>query len=151
MDNRINQNRIKNANFRGVRPNQVETGLSKGVEKMDELVKKMVDDLKKNVKDNVPSQGTFDVVWEEFENPEKALDATHFLLNVSCPKVKGAEDSRYLEAAAVQRFKDGDGYGAESVLKLGSKQEILDKLNEQGIEDIIRQKFIQLAKSLRGI
>ena len=150
MNNRINQNKINNINFSGVKPSNVNSGLAKGVEKMEELVKKMVSDLKNKAKnkDIVPSKGDFDVVWEEFENPDKSLSATHFLLKISVPKVPGAEDKRYLEAAAVKR---GSQYGAESVICLGSTQEVLDKLNEQGIEQIIKEKFIKLAKGLEDI
>lgn len=150
MDNRINHNKINNINFSGVKPSNVNSGLTKGVEKMEELVKKMVSDLKNKAKnkDIVPSKGDFDVVWEEFENPDKSLSATHFLLKISVPKVPGAEDKRYLEAAAVKR---GSQYGAESVICLGSTQEVLDKLNEQGIEQIIKEKFIKLAKGLEDI
>ncbi len=150
MDNRINQNKINNIKFSGVKPSNVNSGLTKGVEKMEELVKKMVSDLKNKAKnkDIVPSKGDFDVVWEEFENPDKSLSATHFLLKISVPKVPGAEDKRYLEAAAVKR---GSQYGAESVICLGSTQEVLDKLNEQGIEQIIKEKFIKLAKGLEDI
>ena len=150
MNNKINHNKINNINFSGVKPSNVNSGLTKGVEKMEELVKKMVSDLKNKAKDKskVPAKGEFDVVWEEFENPDKSLSATHFLLKISVPKVPGAEDKRYLEAAAVKR---GSQYGAESVIGLGSTQEILDKLNEQGIEQIIKEKFIKLAKSLEDI
>ena len=150
MDNRINQNKINNIKFRGAKPSNIHNGLEKGVEKMDELVKKMVADLKNKAKDrnNVPSKGPFDVVWEEFENPDKSLNATHFLLKISVPKVKGAEDKRYLEVAAVKR---GSQYGAESVIGLGSTQEIVDKLSEQGIEQILKEKFIKLAKSLEDV
>lgn len=150
MNNRINHNKINNINFSGVKPSNVNSGLTKGVEKMEELVKKMVSDLKNKAKnkDIVPSKGDFDVVWEEFENPDKSLSATHFLLKISVPKVPGAEDKRYLEAAAVKR---GSQYGTESVICLGSTQEVLDKLNEQSIEQIIKEKFIKLAKGLEDI
>lgn len=150
MNNRINHSKINNINYQGVKPSNVNSGLTKGVKKMDELVKKMVSDLKNKAKnkDIVPSKGNFNVVWEEFENPDKSLSATHFLLKISVPKVPGAEDKRYLEAAAVKR---GSQYGAESVIGLGSTQEILDKLNEQGIEQIIKEKFIKLAKGLEDI
>ena len=149
MDNRINQNsNIKNINFSGVKSNAVEACADKGAEKMEELIKKMITDLKNKVKEKVEPSGDFDAVWEEFENPDKALDATHFLLKVSPTGVKGAEDKRYLEAAALIR---GSQYGAESVLSLGSKQEILDKLSEHGLEQIIKQKFVSLAKSLENI
>ena len=147
MDNRINHNRINSTGFNGIKPNNVDKGLTKGVEKMEELVKKMVLDLKRTAKEKVQSQGE-NVVWEEFENPDKSLNATHFLLKISVPKVKGAEDKRYLEAAAVKR---GSQYGAESVICLGSPQEIMDKLNEQGIEQVLKDKFIKLAKSLEDI
>ena len=149
MNNRINpNNNIKNINFNGVKPNTVEAGMDKGAEKMEELIRKMIVELKNKVKEKVQPSGEFNVVWEEFENPDKALDATHFLLKVSPTGVKGAEDKRYLEAAAVIR---GTQYGAESVLSLGSKQEILDKLSEHGLEQIIKQKFVSLSKSLENI
>lgn len=148
MNNRINHNKIQNTQFHGVNPKAVNSGLTKGAEKMDELIKKMVADLKPKAKEKVSSYGEFDVVWEEIENKDKSLNATHFLLKISDTGVKGAENKRYLEAAAVIR---GSQYGAESVICVGNKKEILDKLNEQGIEQIIKEKFIRLAKDLENI
>ena len=55
---------------------------------------------------------------------------------------------RYLEVAAIKR---GTAYGAESVIKSGSTNEILDKLDEQGLEQVIKDKFVQLAKDLENI
>lgn len=120
---------------------------NQGVYMIDEHIKKMVEELKIKAK-NVPQQGEFDVVWAEFENKDKAIDATHCLLKISNTGVKGTEDERYLEVAALRR---GTRYGAEAVIGYGSTKDIQNRLNEQGIEQIIKDKFIQLSRDLEDI
>jgi hypothetical protein len=114
---------------------------------MIELIKKMVDELRIKAKD-VPPLGEFETVWTEFENKDKAIDATHCLLKISTPGVKGAENERYLEVAAIKR---GTRYGAQSVIGYGTTKDIQNKLNEQGIEQIIKDKFLQLSRDLEDV
>lgn len=144
MDNKINQNKINNIKFGGIKPKANE------VKNMDELIKKMVADLLARAEREVPEYGEFRVVWEEFKNPDKTLDATDFLLKITKPPkgLEGNEVERYLEAAAL---KQGSAYGAESVIGFGTKKDILNKLKEEDLCEKIKEKFIQLSKSLEDV
>lgn len=144
MDNRINQNRIAKTNFQGITPK------GKDVKNMDELIKKMITDLLNRAEREVPEYGEFKVVWEEFKNPDKNLNATDFLIKITKPpkELKGTEKERYLEVAALRR---GTPYGAESVIGFGTKEDILNKLKEENLCDLVKEKLIALAKDLENI
>jgi len=144
MDNKINHNRVNNINFNGIKPKANE------VKNMDELIKKMVADLLARAEREVPEYGEFRVVWEEFKNPDKSLEATDFLLKITKPPktLEGSEKERYLEAAALKR---GTAYGAESVMGFGSKQDILNKLKEPDLCEKLKEKFIELSKGLEDV
>ena len=62
---------------------------------MEEQLKKMIEDLRKQVVEKVPEKGLFDVVHEEYKNTDKRLNLSHILLKVSNTGVKGSEDKRY--------------------------------------------------------
>lgn len=145
MDNRINQNRITTkTQFGGIKPKPSE------VKNMDELIKKMITDLLARAEREVPEYGEFRVVWEEFKNPDKSLDATDFLLKITKPpkEIAGTEKERYLEVAALKR---GTPYGAESVIGFGTKEDILNKLKEDGLANKIKEKLISLSKGLEDV
>lgn len=152
MINNISYNNCSKPQFGAMWVNSKKVAASKrqGTNMIDELIKKMVAELREIAKDTkkVPHQGEFDVVWAEFENKDKAIDATHCLLKISPTGVKGAENERYLEVAALKR---GSGYGAESVIGYGSTNDVIRRLNEQGIEQVIKDKFIKLSKDLEDI
>ena len=148
MINSINQVKFYNPRFRGAGV-EISAPAKKGVNRMEELVIKMIEELKnKVIAKDVPPLGEFDVVWSEFENTDKAIDATHCLLKISSTGVKGSENMRYLEVAAIKR---GTPYGAETVIGYGTIKDILNKLNERGLENIIKEKFIKLSKDLEDI
>lgn len=43
---------------------------------MDEMIKKMIHDLLKQVLEKVPQKGSFPVVYELYENPDKRYNLT---------------------------------------------------------------------------
>lgn len=147
MINSINIYSPYSASFKGINSRNTTNSIKQGTNMIDELIKKMVEELRVKAK-SVPDFGKFGVVWSEFENKDKAIDATHCLLKISPAKYEGAETERFLEVAAIKR---GTQYGAESVIGYGSTKDVLDKLNERGIEQIIKEKFINLAKDLEDI
>jgi len=149
MINNISYNSFSNPQFgaKWVNANKVATQKRQGAMMIDELIKKMVTELREKAKDTkkLPERGEFDVIWSEFENKDKSIGATHGLLKISNTGVKGSEDKRYLEVAALRK---GSPYGAETVIGFGSTKDILDKLNEQGIEQVVKENFLRLAKDL---
>ena len=147
MINSINRVKIYSPQFRGGKIKN--TPAKEGANMIDEHIKKMVEELKLKIKEKkVPPFGEFDVVWSEFTNKDKSLDLTRCFLKISAIGNKGAENNRYLEVAAL---KDGSPLGGEIVIGHGTTKDILDKLNEQGIEQVIKEKFIKLAKDLEDV
>ena len=144
MDNRINHNKISNTQFGGIKPKANE------VKNMDELIKKMVADLLARAEREVPEYGDFKIVYEEFKNPDKSLLATDFMLKITKPpkNVEGHEKKRYLELVA---YNLPSPYIAEKVLKYGTKEEILAKLKEDGLTEVIKEKLIRLSKDLEDV
>ena len=144
MDNRINQNRTNNINFGGIKPKPSE------VKNMDELIKKMVADLLARAEREVPEDGDFKIVYEQFQNPDKNLIATDFMLKITKPpkNIEGHEKKRYLELVA---YNLPSPYIAEKVIGRGSKEEILAKLKEDGLCEQIKEKLIGLSKDLEDI
>lgn len=147
MINSINMYTPYSTNFRGINSKNVTTPIKQGANMLDELIKNMVEELKVKAKD-VPEFGKFDEIWSEFENKDTAIDATHCILKISPVKYVGAETERFLKVAAIKRDSQ---YGAESVLGFGTTKEVVDKLNERGIEQVIKEKFIKLAKDLEDV
>ena len=104
---------------------------------MRQLVAVAIARLREKVPTQVPDEGNFKTVYEEFENPDTTINLTHLKLKVTPVKVKGCEQVRYLELAA---YNFPNPYMAERVIKCGSKQEILDVLySDELLSDILRR------------
>ena len=144
MDNRINHNRIDKTQFGGIKPKASE------VRNMDELIKKMVADLLARAEREVPEYGEFKIVYEEFKNPDKSLFATDFMLKITKPpkEVEGHEKKRYLELVA---YNLPSPYIAEKVIGHGTKEDILNKLKEEDLCSVIKEKLVKLSKDLEDI
>lgn len=112
---------------------------------MEELIRKMIADLRKQVAEKVPEVGEFPVVYERYENPDKSLDLSHIILKVSDVSVKGSEDKRYLEIAVVNYPSP---YGSESVVGYGTTQDILDRLQEEALANDIVKKIHKMEREL---
>lgn len=116
-------------------------------ESMEEQLKKMIEDLRKQVIEKVPDNGLFDVVYVEYKNTDKRLNLSHILLKVSNTGVKGSEDKRYLEVAVLNYPHP---YGGESVVGFGSTQDILAKLQEDNLVEELQERIHDLECELGG-
>ena len=103
---------------------------------MEELIRKMIQDLLKQILEKVPKKGSFPVVYERYENPDKRFNLTHIILKVTevPPEIDKTETERYLEIAAV-RYPQA--YGAEKVVGFGTTDDIIKRLQEKELFDKI--------------
>ena len=97
---------------------------------MEELIKNMIHDLQKQVEEKVPPEGDFPEVHEQHENPDKRLRLSHLILKVTPVRLEGGENKRFLELAVMNLPYP---YICEKVVGYGTKQEILDKLADEGL------------------
>lgn len=114
---------------------------------MEELIRKMIQDLLKQTLEKVPQKGSFPVVFERYENPDKRYDLTHIILKVSevPPEVDKTETERYLEIAAVCY---PHAYGAESVVGFGTTDDIIKRLQDKELFDVIMDSIPRLARDI---
>ena len=113
-----------------------------------ELLRKMIVDLQKQVAEKVAEKGLFDVVYERYENPDPSRNLTHIILKVSSATSSPDEEGRYLELAAMNY---PNPYGSETVVGFGSKAQILKKLSEEGLEDMLLEKLRRLEHNIEDI
>ena len=114
---------------------------------MEELIKKMIRDLREQVKEKVPEKGSFPVVYERYENPDKSISLSHLILKVTAVPVKGNENKRYLEFAVVNYPKP---YGCEKVMGLGLKQEIIEILSHEDLYQKILAAIPSMERDLQS-
>lgn len=112
---------------------------------MKELLEKMIVGLRRQVEEKVPDKGEFPVVYEREDVKKMVSGLSHLILKVSSVNVKGAEDKRYLELGAVNY---PNPYGAESVVGLGSTQEVLALLNDDKLVDNLLERIPRLVNSI---
>ena len=112
---------------------------------MEELVQKMIRDLRKRVANEVPDEGEFKIIYEEFPNPDKGLDITDIMLKVTKPPkcIEGHERKRYLELVL---YKLPSPYICESIVGRGSKADIIAKLYEDNLPQYLFEKIHQMEK-----
>lgn len=115
---------------------------------MRQLVADAIACLREKVSAQVPEEGGFKTVYEEFENPDTTINLTHLKLKVTPVKVKGCEQVRYLELAA---YNFPNPYMAERVIKRGSKQDILDALISKELPADILRRIPKLESDLEDI
>lgn len=118
---------------------------------MEELIRKMVRDLRILVVGNVPDEGDFNLVYTDCENPDRGYSVTHWMLKVTHPpkEIEETQRKRYLELVA---YNLPSPYIAEVVLSFGDKQTILDTLqNEDTLITKIQDKMPDLARDLNDI
>ena len=115
---------------------------------MSEILQTMVDNLLLQVKDKVPAEGDFPVVFEEYEVEDKSIGSSHIFLKVSHVSVGGTNNERYLELAALNRPSP---YGAELVVKLGTTQDIISELQDPLLIDKLQDKLKRLIRDLEDV
>ena len=118
---------------------------------MEQLIRKMIRDLRELVDEKVPDVGQFDVVYTEFKNNDKGFEVTDWMLKVTQPPkdIEPSETKRYLEFVA---YNLPSPYIAESVIGYGDKRDILTiLLQEETLESLIKEKMPKLARDLDDI
>jgi len=118
---------------------------------MEDLVRKMIRDLRAQVVEKVPEVGEFKVVYADFENTDKGYCVSHWMLKVTKPPkgIEGHERKRYLELVA---YNLPSPYIAENVICHGDKQDILENLtDEDNLIVKILWKMPDLARDLEDI
>lgn len=140
--NKINKtNKTNNSNFNGIKPKLNE------VKNMEQHVKKLVNDVLTRAEREVPPFGDFAPVFEEFKNPDIALDATHFMLKIVKPpkNIEGHETLRNIELTA---YKIPTPYKATVIVEAGSKDDIMQKLKNPEFFKEVEENFKNLSADL---
>lgn len=109
------------------------------------LLEKMVGNLYEQAKSKMPEKGAFDVVYEREDVSEMRLGLTHLILKISNVPLEGSLDKRYLELAAMNY---PNPYGAESVVGYGNTKDILERLQDDSLLDILVEKVPKLAADI---
>lgn len=117
---------------------------------LEESVKKMIRDLRERVANEVPDEGEFKIVYEQFPNPDKGLNVTDIMLKITKPpkNIVGHERKRYLELVL---YRLPSPYICESVVGHGSKADIIAKLYDDNLSQIILEKIPKMARDLDDI
>ena len=112
---------------------------------MEELLKKMIVSLREQVEKKVPEKGAFPVVYEREDVSEMRLGLSHLILKVTNVPLEDSLDERYLELGAVNHPFP---YGAESVVGYGLTQDILARLQDEGLLEVLVKKVKILAEDV---
>lgn len=92
-----------------------------------------------------PEKGPFDVIYEREDVKEMRLGLSHLILKITSAGSGDNEKKRYLELAAVNYPSP---YGATSVVGYGDTQDILARLKEEGLVDLLTKKVKSLADEI---
>lgn len=118
---------------------------------LEDLIRQMIRDLRKQVKEKVPDVGQFNIVYASFKNPDKGMIVTDWMLKVTQPpkSIDESEKKRYLELVA---YNLPSPFIAEKVMTSGSKQDIIRiLLDEDLLVSSIMEKMPKLASDLEDI
>lgn len=110
-----------------------------------DLLQKMVLSLQKQVEEKVPATGAFEVVYEREEVTNLHLGLSHIILKVTNVRIKGSEDERYLDIAGVNYPSP---YGCVSTIGFGHTPDIIARLKEDGLVDLLEKKVKYLADEI---
>ena len=105
----------------------------------------MIVGLRKQVEEKVPDKGAFQGVYEREEVTELVIGLSHLILKVINVGVPGHEDMRYLDFGAV---KYPEAYGTVSTVGFGDTQDIIAKLQEDGLVDKLMKKVPEFVEEI---
>lgn len=109
---------------------------------MKELLQKMIIGLLKQVEEKVPEAGAFPVVYEREDVSTMNIGLSHLILKVTHVALRGSEDERFLELGAVNH---PNPYGAETVVGYGKTKDILARLQDDTLLEVLMDKVPKLA------
>lgn len=122
--------------------------MKKVEQNLESNIENMVKKLFARAEREVPEYGSFKLVYEEFKNTDKNLNATDFMLKISKPQGAENEKLRFLEAVAYDLPKP---YISERLIASGNKEDILKALKNDNLKTELAEVFKNLAKKLEDI
>ncbi len=142
--NKINHTEVNKANFKGIKK------MNKEIQTLETSIKKFVKTLANRAEREVPEYGDFAPVYEQFQNPDKSLVATDFMLKISKPpkNIANHEKIRNLEVVA---YKLPLPYKAERIIATGNKEDILKKLQSEEVLGEIHKAVKSLSDNLEDV
>lgn len=143
MNDYNNQIKLNQTSFKGA------INMNK-VTPLEDTIKMYIEKLYKNLTEFPQNPKDFSHVFETFQNTDKSLSATNFMLSVSAPpkSVAGHELTRNLEVAA---YKLPIPYKAERIIATGTMEEILKVLKSDKISLEIKEALKSLSKNLEDV
>ena len=145
---KINQNRINNMSFNGT-PKVNEANV---VTTMEELIKTMVKNIRSLAENNnrVPEYGDFSILEERFKNINKDFCVDEFWLEImQAPKgVENYQKKRGLKYCASKPHSDT---AMEIMIASGSKQHIMEQLDNPALIEELKELSKKLSDSLRDL
>ena len=142
--NKINPIQQNKAKFQGVKTPHKE------VKTMEEAFKKFVKIIRDRAEREVPEYGDFAPVYEQFANPQKELSATDFMIKISKPP-KSVENNEKIRNLEVVAYKLPAPYKAECIVATGTKEELMQKLQDSKFLKEINETAESLARDLDDI
>ena len=112
---------------------------------MKELLEKMIIGLRKQVAEKVPKEGSFPVVYEREDVSDMKIGLSHLIFKVTSVDLKDSKDKRFLELGAVNHPSP---YGAECVIGYGSTQDIMNRLQDDGLLNELLKKVPRLIEDV---
>ena len=142
--NKINPIQQNKAKFQGVKTPHKE------VKTMEEAFKKFVKIIRDRAEREVPEYGNFAPVYEQFANPKKELSTTDFMIKISKPP-KSVENNEKIRNLEVVAYKLPAPYKAECIVATGTKEELMQKLQDSKLLKEINETAESLARDLDDI
>ena len=144
MDNRINQNKVNNTQFNGIKkPVEV-----KNVEK---FIKDIVNDTINRAEREVAEYGSFTFSVKKFKNPDSNLVADKFWIAIEQPP-KGIENYQKNRGVYFHAQKKGigteEGPSVHVLLEYGTKSEILEKIKDEEFVKKLKEQAENLSYHL---
>ena len=113
-----------------------------------EKIRDLISVMRKKAKEEVPAVGDFEPVEVLLDNTDSVLVVDSFGLEVMQPPA-GIEGHEIIRGLKVVAYKGDDGF--EILIAVGTKQELLEKLNDDGIEEKIALCVEKINRELRHL
>ena len=107
----------------------------------------MIASLRKQVENNVPESGEFNRVYERSAYPDDSLCITDFVIRVEMVPVR-LDTTNTKRNLVLDAYKLPCPYKSSIIISSGTKQEILNKLDEEGLAMYLAEKLKGLSHDL---
>ncbi|MCQ2738728.1 MAG: hypothetical protein MJ237_00715 [bacterium] len=117
---------------------------------LNKLIKESFQKLSERAEREVPEYGDFSPVFETFKNPDNTLCATDFLIQISKPP-KTVENHQTIRNFELVAYNFPSPYKISTILKTGTKEELMQKLQNENIYEEIESRLKSIAKDLKDV